>query len=87
MDKTVPPDKIILWDKRKCRKNTNMDCRIDIYNGGHRKTPNGPAGEPKTILQVLSVHLFEKTPIRQAFSDINIQSDGDDFPKHLNLFQ
>jgi hypothetical protein len=40
-----------------------------------------------TILQVLSVHLFEKTPIQQAFSDINVQIEYDDSPNQLNLFE
>ena len=40
-----------------------------------------------TILQVLSVHLFEKTPIQQAFSDINVQIHDDEFPKQLILFE
>jgi hypothetical protein len=40
-----------------------------------------------TILQVLSVHLFEKTPIQQAFSDIDVQTNDDDFPKQLILFE
>lgn len=40
-----------------------------------------------TILQVLSVHLFEKTPIQQAFSSIDLHIDNDDFPKQLILFE
>jgi len=39
-----------------------------------------------TILQVVSVHLFEKTPIQQAFSDIDLPIQNDEFPKQLNLF-
>lgn len=39
-----------------------------------------------TILQVLSVTLFEKTPLLQAFSDPSAQSDIDPFPNQLSLF-
>jgi transposase len=40
-----------------------------------------------TILQVLSVHLFEKTPIQQAFSGTDVQIHEDEFPKQLILFE
>jgi len=39
-----------------------------------------------TILQVLSVHLFEKTPIQQAFSAIDLHENNGDLSKQLNLF-
>ena len=39
-----------------------------------------------TILQILSVTLFEKTPIAQAFADTNGQTPIADFHKQLALF-
>jgi hypothetical protein len=39
-----------------------------------------------TILQVFSVHLFEKTPIQQAFSPIDYNIENDDSCKQLTLF-
>jgi hypothetical protein len=39
-----------------------------------------------TILQVFSVHLFEKTPIQQAFSSIDYNVENDDSCKQLKLF-
>jgi len=39
-----------------------------------------------TILQILSVSIFEKTPILQAFSRSDYDVDCEDDPKQLNLF-
>lgn len=39
-----------------------------------------------TILQVFSVHLFEKTPIQQAFSRIDCTTENDVSCKQLSLF-
>jgi len=38
------------------------------------------------ILQILSVTLFEKTPILQAFQTFNSQDDLDDSSNQLSLF-
>ncbi|MBI3600826.1 MAG: hypothetical protein HY097_09335 [Nitrospinae bacterium] len=40
-----------------------------------------------TILQILSVTLFEKTPIGQALSDIDYEELNADNHNQLNLFQ
>jgi len=40
-----------------------------------------------TILQILSVTLFEKTPILQALSDIDYEEPIADNHNQLNLFQ
>jgi hypothetical protein len=40
-----------------------------------------------TILQILSVTLFEKTPILQAFSEESCKIVDDDFHKQLQLFE
>jgi len=39
-----------------------------------------------TILQILSVTLFEKTPILQALSSTDYKDQGDQFQNQLNLF-
>jgi hypothetical protein len=39
-----------------------------------------------TILQILSVTLFEKTPILQALSSIDYEDQGEQFHNQLNLF-
>ncbi len=38
------------------------------------------------ILQILSVTLFEKTPILQALQPSNPQDDSSDYSNQLNLF-
>jgi hypothetical protein len=35
MDKATSPNKVLLWNKRECRKTTNMDCRINLFAGGN----------------------------------------------------
>ena len=40
-----------------------------------------------TLLQILSVSLFEKMPIQQAFSDPALQSEGFQTDNQLNLFE
>jgi len=39
-----------------------------------------------SFLQVLSLTLFEKMPILQAFEDINSEEDTTNTPKQLILF-
>ena len=39
-----------------------------------------------TMLQILSVTLFEKTPLIQLFSDIDTKATEDEIPNQLNLF-
>lgn len=39
-----------------------------------------------TILQVLSVSLFEKTSIQEAFTNLTVKDQTDNFPKQLLLF-
>jgi IS4 transposase len=40
-----------------------------------------------TLLQILSVSLFEKMPIQQAFSDPALQFEGFQTDNQLNLFE
>jgi hypothetical protein len=40
-----------------------------------------------TLLQILSVSLFEKMPIQHAFSDLALQSEGLQTDNQLNLFE
>jgi len=40
-----------------------------------------------TLLQILSVSLFEKTPIQQAFCDPDLQSERLQTDNQLNLFE
>lgn len=38
-----------------------------------------------TFLQILSVTLFEKMPLQQAFPDVNTNSDSTNISNQLNL--
>jgi hypothetical protein len=46
----------------------------------------GLSQSPYTILQILSVSLFEKTPILQAFSNDYYENENNDLPNQLLLF-
>ena len=39
-----------------------------------------------TLLQILSVSVFEKTPLSQAFAGVGYISEDDPLPNQLNLF-
>ncbi|MHB1333321.1 MAG: IS4 family transposase, partial [Sulfuriferula sp.] len=39
-----------------------------------------------TLLQILSVTLFEKMPIQQALQGVDGQTENTDFSNQLNLF-
>jgi len=47
-----------------------LDLRTDLY----------------TILQILSLTLFEKTPLEQILTNCDYKTDGDDMCNQLNLF-
>jgi len=46
----------------------------------------GLSQSPYTILQILSVSLFEKMPILQAFSNDYYENENNDLPNQLLLF-
>jgi hypothetical protein len=39
-----------------------------------------------TMLQILSVTLFEKTPLMQLFSEMDLKAMDNEIPNQLNLF-
>ncbi len=46
-----------------------------------------PKRDLYTLLQILSVSLFEKTPISQAFSQVDAQTQDYTNPNQLSLFE
>ena len=86
MDQTAFEDKIILWYQRKCRKSSNMDCYRYIFAGRNNEKNFKLDQSLYTILQVLSVSLFEKMPILEAFSKDYLLAQNEQDRKQLSLF-
>jgi len=56
----------LLRGQRERRQNPNLDCRQHVCAGRHRAQAARSGGQSHQILQILSLTLFEKTPILQA---------------------
>ena len=65
-------------------------CDISLLDDGHEDIYRD--GDPDlrtdlyTILQILSLTLFEKTPLEQILTNCDYKTEGDDMCKQLNLF-
>ena len=53
----------------------DLDRRLGLCAGRHRRQAIGIGGEPSPILQVLSITLFENTPILRALQTCDSGSD------------
>jgi hypothetical protein len=79
-------DQTFLRHIRECRQNPDLDRGVDLCADRHRQEAHLEASL-YTLLQILSVSLFEKMPIEQAFSDPALQSEGFQTDNQLNLFE
>ena len=67
---------------------TQLWIAVMVYVLVHRlKHRHGLSQTPNEILQILGVMLFEKTPVNQAFSEIQQQNAGDEDRNQLKLFE
>ena len=66
---------------------TQLWIAVMVYVLVHRlKHRYGLEQTPNQIAQILGVMIFEKTPINQAFSEIQRQTDGAENRNQLTLF-
>ena len=86
MDKATLENQSILWHHRKCGKNPNLDRNIRLCLDCHRKKQLKLERNLYTILQILSVNVFQKTPILQTLSDVECNNEACDNYKQLTLF-
>ena len=64
---------------------TPLDSRSRYSGARHARNTSIPDATLYQILQVLSVTLFEKTPILRAFDDQGSQEKSAEFSNQLNL--
>ena len=69
------------------REDADLDCGIGVRaRGDHQKQLNLNVSL-YTLLQILSVTVFEKMPIQQVFSDMDYHSELGMISNQLNLFE
>ena len=86
VDQAAPEDQEVLRHFRERREDADLDRRLGLRTGGDRAQEVGPEASLYQILQILSVTLFEKTPILQAFGDPESQEKSDPIYNQLNLW-
>ena len=86
VDQAAPEDQEVLRHFRERREDADLDRRLGLRTGGDRAQEVGLEASLYQILQILSVTLFEKTPILQAFGDPESQKKSDPIYNQLNLW-
>jgi hypothetical protein len=66
VDQAAPPNQVFLWHQRERCEDPNLDRRVGLCARRYRPEALGLELSLYQILQILSVMLFEKTPILQA---------------------
>ena len=80
MDQAAPPHQSVLRHQRECGEDSNLDRGVGVRARGDRST------SLYQILQILSVTIFEKVPILQAFEALDSQSEFFDSSNQMILF-
>jgi hypothetical protein len=86
MDQAASADKSILWNVRKCGQDANMDCHHHYVLVAIIKKQLKLEQSLYTILQIVSVTLFEKMPLLQALTDVETIEQEVLINNQLNLF-
>ena len=86
MDQTTLAYQNILRNQRKCAECPNLDRRFNLCIGTHHKKRLNLETELYTILQILSVTLFEKVALNELFTTSRQKDIINDSPKQLLLF-
>ena len=86
MDQTAPADQDFLRPQRELSEDTDLDHGECVCAGGIVRKQLGLEASLYQILQILSLTLFEKTPILQALQATDSQSDLYDSSNRLILF-
>ena len=86
MDQATPANQGLLRHHGECRQNPDMDCRLGLCARGHHQKMTQARGSLYTILQILSVTIFERTPLLQVLTDSDYNMQGCESLNQLNLF-
>jgi len=85
MDQATPEHQSLLRHQRERREDSNQDCSQRLCAGRHRSQTARPGTSLYQILQILSLTLFEKTPILQALQPSDSENDLLDSSNQLIL--
>ena len=86
MDQATSVNQKILRHHRECSQSTNMDCHYRLRLGCYHKKKFNTDTSLYAILQILSLTLFEKTPLAQLLKNTDLQMNMSQDDNHLNLF-
>ena len=88
MDQTASTNQTFLWHLSEQREDSNLDWSLSLHaNSDHQKAAWLEAQPLYTILQILSLSLFEKKPILSLFEDYDEQLETFDSSNQLNLWE
>ena len=87
MDQAASADQGVLRHVRKRRQIANLGCRIGLRAGRDGQETPRAAPSLYEILQILSLTLFEKTPVNGLFDGDQGQKYPAPDPNQLNLFR
>ena len=86
MDQTALADQEVLWDLGERGEDTNLDRSVSLRPSRHREEAPEPRRSLYTLLQILSLTLFEKMPILHALSQDHPRTETVDDANQLTLF-
>jgi hypothetical protein len=87
MDQTASANQELLRYVAKCCENSNLDSDIDLCSGRHNEKTATDRFALYTILQILSITLFEKMPILQALTANGYRNKITSGHMQLKLFE
>jgi hypothetical protein len=83
MDQATPADKAVLRHQPQCRQDADIDRRERLRPRGRRQKTTAPQRDLYTLLQILSLSLFEKMPVLQVFSQAEHKTEI--YPDHIQM--
>ena len=86
MDQAAPAHQGFFRHLGKCRQNPNLDPDRRLRARRHHQKALDVPASLYTILQILSMTLFEKTPLDQLLDDIPAKTLDSDISNQINLF-
>ncbi len=86
MDQTKSSHRSILWNKRKCGKDSNLDRGFGLGDSCNHKKRMNLDISLYTMLQILSITVFNKTPLLQLVTNTSYENKITTNDNQLKLF-
>lgn len=87
VDQAKPADQNVLWNFRERRQSSGLDCCLRVRSGRHHeKAALKINASLYTLLQVLSVTIFERMPLLQALTEQENNDETIETDNQLILF-